>query len=84
MRVYACMHVYSQIRYKHSKYWESLHSHTGTVAQFTSLNQRDGVQDLKTSKVFCMLLNIFLDAGCTGVFPSAGRLSLPLLLGKNI
>ena len=42
MRVYACMHVYSRKGYKYSKYWENLHSHTGTVAQFTSLDQIDG------------------------------------------
>ncbi len=42
MRVYACMHVYSRKGYKYSKYWEKLHSHTGTVAQFTSLDQIDG------------------------------------------
>ncbi len=42
MRVYACMHVYFQKGYKYSKYCLHLHSHTGTVAQFTSLDQRDG------------------------------------------
>ncbi len=39
---YACMHVYSQKGYKYSKYWLHLHSHTGTVAEFTSLDQKIG------------------------------------------
>jgi hypothetical protein len=42
MMEYACMHVYSRKGYKYSKYYEILHSHTGTVVQFTSLDQKDG------------------------------------------
>ena len=44
---------------------------------------KTGVRDLKTSKALCIVLDTFLSARCTGLFPSAGRLPLPFLGGKT-
>jgi hypothetical protein len=61
------MHVYSQKGYKYSKYWDSLHSHTGTVAQFTSLDQIDGGSRPENVKGVLHSFEHLFGSGCMGV-----------------
>ena len=60
-----------------------LHSHTGAVAEVATHEQVERGSTPENVKGDLHGFGYLLSARCTGLSPSAGRLPLPLLRGKN-